>query len=190
MKEKQTIPDKLIVIDIKLTRGLVATLSCIVVLGALLTFLALTGGSASASEIEASRAPSTGMRQFYLTLLAFDGDDVLTACEAGYHMASLWEIADPSNLKYNTVLGSTKPDSGQGPPSDRHGWVRTGYESSEYSTIVGIANCEAWTRDSHDYFGTVLSLPSAWTISEEDMGVWAALGGYCDFNYRVWCVED
>ena len=117
MKEVQTATEKIIVIDIKLTRGLVVALSCVLVLAALVTFLTLTGNSASASETEAVQAASTGMRQFYLSLVLVDGSDALSTCAEGYHMASLWEIADPSNLAYNTALGCTKPDSGQGPPS-------------------------------------------------------------------------
>jgi hypothetical protein len=67
MKEKQTVPEKIVVIDIKLTRGLVVALSCILVVAALLAYLTLTGGSAVASEAETAQAASTGMRQFYLT---------------------------------------------------------------------------------------------------------------------------
>jgi hypothetical protein len=89
MKEKQTAPEKVIVIDIKLTRGLVVALSCVLVLVVLLTFLTLAGDSASASEMEAAQAASTGTRQFYLTSLPVTGAEALTACAAGYHMASL-----------------------------------------------------------------------------------------------------
>ena len=117
MKEEQAAVEKLIVIDIKLTRGLILALSCVVVFGTLLTFLTLRGDSASASGTEADQAASTGTRQFYLTSALAIGDEALTACAAGYHMASLWEITDLSNLRYNTSLGQASGDSGQGPPT-------------------------------------------------------------------------
>jgi len=67
MKEKETVPEKIIVIDIKLTRGLVVALSCVLVVVGLLAYLALTGESAAASgsdvAMEASLAASTGIRQ-------------------------------------------------------------------------------------------------------------------------------
>ena len=131
MKEEQTVSAKITVIDIKLTKGLVAVFSCVLAIVGLLAYLMLTGERAVASEAgtsgETSLAALTGMRQFYLTPDEFDGDEVLTACAPGYHMASLWEIVDPTNLKYNIVLGHTTPDSGQGPPPWSEGWVRTGY---------------------------------------------------------------
>ena len=42
---------------------------------------------------------------FYLTRTTHVGNQVLTACAAGYHMASLWEILDPSNLKSQHGIG-------------------------------------------------------------------------------------
>ena len=45
-----------------------------------------------------------GARKYYLTLPQFEGDQVLTACARGYHMASLFEILDTSNLRYDTTL--------------------------------------------------------------------------------------
>jgi hypothetical protein len=189
MKEAQTATEKIIVIDIRLTRGLVMALSCVLVLAALATFLTLTGDSASASETEAVQAASTGMRQFYLSILAVDGTDALTACAAGYHMASLWEIVDPSNLAYNTALGRTEADSGQGPPTSyESGWVRTGYDSSDSST-AGMGNCEAWTTGGVDE-GTLVNLPSQWTAGLGDIGVWEATNTPCQFGYPVWCIED
>jgi hypothetical protein len=63
MKEKETTPEKIIVIDIKLTRGLVVAFSCVLVAVAVLTCLTLTGERAAASETEiAEAASSTGLR--------------------------------------------------------------------------------------------------------------------------------
>jgi len=188
MREKQATPEKIIVIDIKLTSGLVVALSCALVLAVLLTSLTLAGDSASASEIEAAQAASTGMRQFYLTSATFNGAQVLNACAAGFHMASLWEIADPSNLKYNTALGKTRPDSGEGPPSDP-GWVRTGYDST-YDSIAGRGNCDAWTTGEQAKRGSLVMPALDWEGSDDDIGVWNAMYVDCDVPIWVWCVED
>src|SRR5262245_3469439 len=50
--------------------------------------------------------------KYYLTAAKFPGDAVLTACASGYHMASLWEIWDPSNLQYDIGRGFAQDDSG------------------------------------------------------------------------------
>jgi hypothetical protein len=58
-----------------------------------------------------------GMRQYYLTKNLFSGNQTRNACASDYHFASLWEIADPSSMLYNTSLGLSSPDSGSGPPT-------------------------------------------------------------------------
>jgi hypothetical protein len=107
-------------------------------------------------------------------------------------MASLWEIMDPSNMEYNTSLGATTVDSGQGPPSwPFWGWVRTGY-SSDNSTTPGRANCNGWTSTTGK--GTYAALTDAWTSGLADIHVWDVdTGGGtwdCSANFRVWCVAD
>lgn len=199
MKEKKTVPERTIVIDIKPTRGLVVTLSCVLVIVALLAYLTLTGERAVAAEAgtvgEASLAQSTGMRQFYLTTSSFYADETLTACADGYHFASLWEIADPANLKYNTTLGQRRSDSDQGPPSSSGlgdgvgvGYVRTGYAAAS-NYAAGQANCQVWSIYGLGAYGTVAWLPSDWTASNDDVGVWAVAPDNC-VGRRVWCIED
>jgi hypothetical protein len=187
LKEKQTDQEKTVVIDIKLTKGLVVALSCALTVVALLAYLTLTGKSAAASETEAAQAASTGMRQFYLTTSTLQGNQALTACAPGYHMASLWEIADPSNLKYNTSLGAVWDDSGQGPPSFESGWVRTGYQSNTGDT-PGQANCALWTSSSGN--GTAAMLHDDWTGGYQNMGVWTVYASSCSSYPHVWCIED
>jgi hypothetical protein len=101
---------------------------------------------------EAAKQP----RSYYLTRSTFTGAHVLTACTSGYHTASLWEIYDTSNLRYNTTLGITVDDSGSGPP-DGAGWIRTGYFSSGKASVIGQDNCFTWTSDSDQDFGTTAS---------------------------------
>ena len=188
VKEKETVSEKIIVIDIKLTRGLVVVLSCGLTAVALLTCLTLMGDRAVASETETAMVQATGMRQYYLTELEYKGDEALTACVAGYHMASLWELADPSNLKYATSLGFMREDSGYGPPY-KNGWVRTGYANYGGNT-AGWANCKVWSsREAGDY-GTRVYLPSSWTAGDQDMGVWGVITGGCSGSASVWCIED
>jgi len=134
--------EKTIVIDINLTRGLVVLLALALLVAALLGYLAWGQRDAAASGSQAPLdhaqakplAASSGLRGYYLTQSTYQGNETLTACASGYHFASLWEILDPSNLKYDTDLGMVRDDSGQGPPSYVEGWVRTGYYSSTSST--------------------------------------------------------
>ena len=102
-------------------------------------------------------------------------------------MASLWEIADPTNLRYNTSLGQAVADSGQGPPSSMEGWVRTGYQSDNSST-PGRGNCTVWAGPGG--WGTVVNLLDYWTSGGQDMGVWNAGTAGCVLTRAVWCVED
>ncbi len=182
MKEEKTI-----VIDIRLSRGVVTTLVAVLIAVTLFSF-SLTGESAVASTREASPAQSGGMRQFYLGN-GGTGNQAET-CETGYHLASLWEIADPSNLKYNTTYGATSSDSGQGPPSTTSGWVRTGYTGQDETTIAGRANCDAWSTWYSTRYGTVAQLPNNWTSGAQDMGVWQLSIAECNDLRPSWCIED
>lgn len=156
------------------------------------SYLAWGEGAAAASAPRAPIAASVSMRQYYLTEGDYNGTAALSACHDGYHMASLWEIFDPSALKYNTYLGYTKADSGQGPPTSpprsRGGWVRTGY-TSDTSDTPGQGNCNVWTSDSSIHWGTQARLPHDWTV-EHDINVWQVGAAGCDSSQQVWCVQD
>jgi hypothetical protein len=179
--------EKTIVIDIRLTKGLAWTLVVVLTATALLLCLALTGEPAEASV----QAQSTGMRQFYMTKSSEPANQAPSACAAGYHFASMWELADPSNLKYNASLGKTQADSGYGPPAALGAWVRTGYSPSVDNT-PGKANCNYWTSLSSSGYGTAAGLPWNWTSSTaQDLAVWDAFTYTCDFALtHVWCIED
>lgn len=180
--------EKVLVIDIKLTKWLVVTLVGVLTIALLLTYLALPGENALAVGETTVRAQSGGMRQFYLGG-GGSGNSVSTSCAAGYHMASLWEIADPSNLKYNTTLGITQSDTGEGPPTSMIGFVRTGYTSNG-STTAGRANCLGWTSGSVAHDGTTAQLPDNWTSGSQNIGVWQVSVMDCIPGARVWCIED
>ena len=103
-------------------------------------------------------------------------------------MVSLWEILDTTRLRYNTTLGYTKPDSGQGPPA-YSGWVRTGYDNGTTGS-QGATNYDGWTSNSADDIGTSTLLASDWTAGGADVHVWSAGGSLCSLAKRVWCVAD
>jgi hypothetical protein len=143
---------------------------------------------AQEQAIAASGAWSIGVRKFYVTPLYYDGSQAMDACDDGYHMASLWEILDPSNLKYDTTRGATQADSGYGPPSYFAGWVRTGYSNSG-PDIQGMASCQVWTSKSGSNDGTAVYLPGDW-MTGQDIHVWKAYTTPCINFVSVWCVED
>jgi hypothetical protein len=132
-------------------------------------------------------------RRFYLTKTTFDGDHPLTACEPGFHMASLWEIFDTTVLEYDTSLGQTQADSGSGPPNglDSHdGWIRTG-AGSNTGDAPGVSNCSAWTSLSSSQFGTFAFLPYDWnSTAVHAINPWVPGQRTCNNVARVWCVQD
>lgn len=131
-----------------------------------------------------------GRRRFYVTdnSLFFDGANALTACVDGFHMASLWEIWDTSNLVYDTRFGHTLDDSGKGPPAGNFfagGWVRTGMAGGSGSS------CFAWTENTNFDNGTVASVITFWnSLSTERSDPWDSETRPCSQANRVWCVED
>ena len=98
--------------------------------GTLLLICFLVGLTLSASVIApelrssqqvfpaAAFIPSTAGRHFYVTYATYAPGTAPTACSAGYHMASVWEILDMSDLAYdyNQPDAKTVADSGFGPP--------------------------------------------------------------------------
>ncbi len=131
-------------------------------------------------------------RLYYLTEANFSTSQALTACAAGYHMASMWEIIDPSNLTYDYTnpAAHTKADSGQGPPSLWYGWVRTGGDSSGSGT-AGTGNCNNWTSNSNAVSGVSVRLSRTWeTPPNEIGGIWDATSFTCNFTGPVWCARD
>jgi hypothetical protein len=188
--------EKTIVIDINLTRGLVGLLALTLLLAALGGYLAWGQGEVAASGMQAPLASSAGMRGYYLTTTTHngagaDGTDGNGAgvCASGYHFASLWEIMDPSNLKYDTALGLMRDDSGEGPPTYlASGWVRTGYDR-DTSTTPGKGNCNNWVTSTSGN-GTYASLSNQWAAGLEDIHVWEVGSNSCGGALYVWCVED
>jgi hypothetical protein len=134
---------------------------------------------------------AAGRNSFYLTSASYSPPAALTACAPGYHMASLWEILDVSNLSYavENPAAQTKTDSGESAPSGWNGWIRTGRISSD-SDVAGVGNCLAWTSTDPADYGTAVQLTSAWETDSGDIGTWNAGAFACNFNGPVWCVGD
>ena len=138
---------------------------------------------------ETTVLPEPVNQDFYLSLATYQGDQVKLSCAPGYHVASLWEILDTSNLRYNTSLGKTAADSGAGPPTaPAIGWVRTGYDTTT-TGIIGNVNCEGWTRGDSEATGTWVRLPNVWTAGLEDLLGWEVAQGLCSNHLSVWCIE-
>ena len=128
-------------------------------------------------------------RKYYLTTATQNGAGADAICAAGYHFASVWEILDTTQLEYNTALGYTALDSGQGPPTDVDGWVRTGYTSDD-STSIGRANCLLWDTASSGSRGTTVTLSQFWDLAAQRVSPWSPITGTCDVPHRSWCIED
>jgi len=165
----------------------------------------MTGAAACTLAHRSARnpVPGGGLRRFYLTKAAFQGNKALTACGAGYHMASRFEIWDVTVLDYDDENGLTTEDSGSGPPSEAAsyqrpgavGWVRTGGDSqfTDAKRVPGAAftNCATWASNSHEAYGTVAYLTARFTVENTAASpVWSGGSEPCDTPYRVWCVED
>lgn len=190
---------KTIEIQITANRLGAVILGAVLILTALLGYLALAGGNARAGGEASPGAASVALdspRQYYLTATSYKGLGSADACASGYHFASLWEILDTSNLRYasnhpNAYVGEA--DQGSGPPTGsngqpRYGWVRTGQNASTVNT-AGVANCQNWTSEEANEYGTLVGLNPTWT-SASNIFTWKVSTATCSTLQRVWCVED
>ena len=146
-----------------------------------------------APTFTADPAPTIVMpveKSFYLTPDRYYPNEALTACAAGYHFASIWEIWYFSNFTYNTELGISQRDSGLGPPALLEGWVRSGIP------FTSDNNCRAWNstakRDSgilaHINFNHLFSGAVDPLISGDSP--WKVVSRECSQLNRVWCASD
>jgi hypothetical protein len=126
-------------------------------------------------------------------------------------MASLWEILNVGTLKYDTTLGATLPDSGEGPPTDVYGWIRTGGPAASFIGDPGgdagtvYPNCSAWT--SANGSGTAVALSTDWfhrldvevpgrVVTDKDIAPWTMAVPLCtavfpfEIKPRVWCIQN
>lgn len=160
----------------------------------------INGGQVNPSAINrpptrrAGPAASSGpgvVRRFYLTANDYSPDQATAACAPGYRMASIWELADPSNLDYASGHPDayTQDDSGEGPPSSWNGWIRTGRNNSTANT-AGTGNCAGWTSADGADYGTAVQLASTWDGDATTLSPWNANAFQCSFVGPVWCVQS
>ena len=154
-------------------------------------------------------------KAYYLTASdEFKGDQALGACAQGFHMASLFEILDPTQLYYgyptdpSQVFHLPDPsDQGNGPPTGVFGWVRTGYSSAHYPAPPGATNCSAWTEGINVgpapsftiYSGTTAAFAHYWSYYVDATPEYELLKASpwwdfviegCGEQQHVWCVQD
>lgn len=128
----------------------------------------------------------------------YDGASPIGACDPGFHFASIFEILDPSNLRYDTTRGAVAADSGSGPPQTSQGWVRTGDIASNQAT-PGFANCASpaespWASNLPGDNGTYVwfedPLAADWNSPASRIAPWSAGIAPCSIPLGVWCIED
>lgn len=171
------------------------TLRAAVALMVLLVMASLLAHISSASS--PAVVLTTPARGYYVTIgtAGFDGAHALKACTAGYHLASMYEIADTTNLTYRKALGYNQDDSGNGPPWGAFGWVRTGNNATTGGTISseGHVNCNNWTSNASTDYGTAMVIlePSyGLSAPHYNMGPWTVVAVSCDQAYFAWCVQN
>ena len=155
------------------------------------------------NEVQALQATSNAgvqvkPKEYYLTSGQFSGDQAIAACSTGFHMASIFEILDTSNLQYvkrsTTVCDSLVDDQGDGLPTKEFGWVRTGYDSTSYMDVVSpelsSVNCNSWTSQSSNAWGTVARLYDNDTAVQLNSEYTLVNSRQCNQSYPVWCVEN
>lgn len=151
--------------------------------------------STTLSSIQGDLSKVAKTRKFYLTNSSgSDGSQASSACASGFHMASLWEIFDPSNLVYDTSRGLIGGVFGTevGPPNFFIGWIREGGASvgSEPNTTPGQRDCVGYTSNDSGQHGTVVGLSSDFGSSAGGVDPWASDSKTCDTKLQVWCVQN
>lgn len=183
--------ERTIAVNIALTPKFVVIVTTALLFFVLGSAFILSRDSATASILADPASPdASGVRRVYLTDGSVPGSVAEDACTEGFHFASLWEIADISNLQYDiSVGGYSTDDSGSGPPS-AFGWIRTGGDAADVTQTPGLANCGLWTSKASNEYGSIVKLPTEWTTDAQDISVWDANARACSVVTRVWCVED
>ena len=160
------------------------------------------GAQGATGSTGATGAQGTGGSARVITMNGtVPGSASLTACPTDYHMASIWEIREPSALRYEPT-GYLFPniDHGDGPPGAIGAWVRTGTGRNTNGGFPNPPNCNMWTSAASDHFGALASLTAVWNPEPSGLGipaaysvpaaVWVIKEEACDQPHPVWCVKD
>ena len=138
-------------------------------------------------------------KMYYLTVNGFTGGDAIKACDPRFHMASISEIQDPSNLQYASrstpAYDAPAYDQGWGTPSNHMGWVRSGV----YSQSGFAYACDVYLAGSDLAKDTTMTLYTFWFDARSSIPTsqpdhvwwqWHAAHHPCSQPEPVWCVED
>ena len=175
----------------------------LVALMVLMTLIGMVGFSHAGTTVIALQervndgVPAKAKLYYYLTTTGFTGDEAITACNSGFHMASISEIQDPGNVQYapghKIVYDYFDQASDEFP--DHTGWVRT-----EADPLMGyVYNCDAWRSSSDQQSGTTMTRRSLRgennghsLYEESDPAAWwqSTRTASCAQPKFVWCVED
>jgi hypothetical protein len=138
------------------------------------------------------------LRRYYLSATRGSGGGARSQCAPGFHMASLFELTEPSHLSYDGQNGYSRgpqADEGGGPPTLVDGWIRSGYDGNPAMSSAGEANCNAWTSSSGSSNGSLAHLNANWQFSSPDPAgtatwPWQTSTAGCGGTQYVWCIED
>jgi hypothetical protein len=134
---------------------------------------------------------TSGRKRFFLTVTTQAAGAAEGACGVGFHLASLWELREPSALEYDDARGLTTGDSGQGPPTTSYGWIRTGNDAlGAFIDPPGEVNCLGGSSSSITNFGTAAALPVDWSAAPGPQSPWLVRTNTCNAAQRAWCAED
>jgi len=153
-------------------------------------------GAVSTQQATVNAGDPASAKMYYLTENSFYGGYAITACDSGFHMASISEIQDPSSLQYATrstpAYDAPAYDQGFGPPLNHMGWVRPGaYMQTDFGD-----SCDVSQSSSDQQSSTTMSLYSFWFDAKPflpasaPMSRWHMAQHTCSQPEPVWCVED
>jgi type II secretory pathway pseudopilin PulG len=157
-------------------------------------------------KLDALTRAAQPKRYFITSTDTVQAGDAPNACGTGYHMASLFEILDPTQLQYDTTAPSaytsTTDDLGSGPPTNIFGWIRTGHSSfSGADSAPGESNCDRYTTSAGGAYGTTVALNHLWEFALAtfpnvnlyylyNAPWWHPERTQCNSHAHVWCVQD
>ncbi len=147
-------------------------------------------------------------KMYYLTKNSFAEGDAITACDSGFHMASISEFQDPSKMQYaprRTPAYDAPYDQVYGPPSynapaydqrlglpsNQMGWVRSGV----YPLSGFVYDCEDFQGIRDNQAGTTLVFKDSSEVGAKQPVVTPDYVVHVAEHLRsqpepVWCVED
>jgi len=147
----------------------------------------VAGGSATGGNVcdDGRCSRDGGRRRYFLSTTPAPGNEALSACGAGFHMASLPELHAATTLAYDDALAPRPGLDGRGPPTQLYGWVRTG-APSDVGTVDG--NCALWSSAASNDNGRMVRFGSA--VTSGPLAPWIAQASSCNTPHFVWCAED